>query len=188
MGHLSVVCMWFREPQQYILSPFPSWSKPRTVPLCFMQVFKEEKYLREAVECGDLIWQRGLLHKGYGLCHGTAGNGYAFLALYRATGDQRHLYHACKVRTLNSGVWLFFLNMQKLIDWNHWLNRFVVLQNRFARMNGETEFKQPYHPPDDWYLVSWCPTKWGRCMVQSCCNKCCFCLIIPFWWTNFNSM
>uniref|UniRef100_UPI00358EE1EE lanC-like protein 2 isoform X2 n=1 Tax=Myxine glutinosa TaxID=7769 RepID=UPI00358EE1EE len=59
-------------------------------------VFKEEKYLREAVECGDLIWQRGLLHKGYGLCHGTAGNGYVFLALYRATGDHRHLYRACK--------------------------------------------------------------------------------------------
>ncbi|XP_067107836.1 lanC-like protein 2 isoform X6 [Osmerus mordax] len=61
-----------------------------------MQVFKEEKYLKEAQECGEVIWQRGLLRKGYGLCHGTAGNGYTFLSLYRLTQDRKHLYRACK--------------------------------------------------------------------------------------------
>jgi hypothetical protein len=35
---------------------------------------------------GNAIWNAGPLAKGYGLCHGTAGNGYAFLALYRRTG------------------------------------------------------------------------------------------------------
>lgn len=59
-------------------------------------VFKDEKYLRDALECGELIWQRGLLRKGYGLCHGTAGNAYAFLALYRCTRDRKHLHRACK--------------------------------------------------------------------------------------------
>lgn len=59
-------------------------------------VFKEEKYLRDAAECGEVIWQRGLLRKGYGLCHGTAGNGYAFLSLYHATQDKKYLYRACK--------------------------------------------------------------------------------------------
>ena len=36
---------------------------------------------------GEAIWKAGPLTKGYGLCHGTAGNGYAFLKLYERTGD-----------------------------------------------------------------------------------------------------
>lgn len=32
-----------------------------------------------------MVWQRGLLKKGIGLCHGIPGNGYAFLAAHRAT-------------------------------------------------------------------------------------------------------
>ena len=66
--------------------------------LLLAQVFKEEKYLKDAVECSDVVWQRGLLRKGYGICHGTAGNGYAFLSLYRLTQDRKYLYRACKVR------------------------------------------------------------------------------------------
>ncbi|XP_056096454.1 lanC-like protein 2, partial [Rhinichthys klamathensis goyatoka] len=60
------------------------------------KVFRDEKYLRDAVECGELIWQKGLLRKGYGICHGTAGNGYAFLSLYQLTHDKKYLYRACK--------------------------------------------------------------------------------------------
>ncbi|XP_060103707.1 lanC-like protein 2 [Heteronotia binoei] len=60
------------------------------------KVFKEDKYLKDAMECSDVIWQRGLLRKGYGLCHGTAGNGYSFLSLYRLTQDKKYLYRACK--------------------------------------------------------------------------------------------
>ena len=36
---------------------------------------------------GEAIWLAGPLEKGSGLCHGTAGNGYALLALWRRTGD-----------------------------------------------------------------------------------------------------
>lgn len=36
---------------------------------------------------GNLVWEAGPLVKGHGLCHGTAGNGYAFLALHERTGD-----------------------------------------------------------------------------------------------------
>ncbi len=39
------------------------------------------------VAAGQAVWQAGPLTKGYGLCHGTAGNGYAFLKLYRRTGE-----------------------------------------------------------------------------------------------------
>lgn len=35
----------------------------------------------------ELTWEAGPLEKGPGLCHGTAGNAYAFLKLYVRTGD-----------------------------------------------------------------------------------------------------
>ena len=43
---------------------------------------------------GELTWHAGPLRKGAGLCHGTAGNGYAFLTLFARTGDERWLYRA----------------------------------------------------------------------------------------------
>ncbi|XP_064419553.1 glutathione S-transferase LANCL1 isoform X3 [Latimeria chalumnae] len=61
-----------------------------------MQVFGEDGYLQDALQCGEVIWQRGLLKKGYGLCHGAAGNAYGFLALYKLTQDLKYLYRACK--------------------------------------------------------------------------------------------
>jgi hypothetical protein len=36
---------------------------------------------------GKLTWQAGPLAKGSNLCHGTGGNGYAFLKLHRRTND-----------------------------------------------------------------------------------------------------
>jgi lanthionine synthetase-like protein len=43
---------------------------------------------------GETIWSAGPLTKGSNLCHGTGGNGYAFLKLYRRTGDTRWLDRA----------------------------------------------------------------------------------------------
>ena len=43
---------------------------------------------------GELTWRAGPLAKGPGLCHGTAGNGYAFLKLLDRTGDERWLARA----------------------------------------------------------------------------------------------
>lgn len=40
------------------------------------------------------MWQRGLVRKGLGLCHGICGNGYAFLSAYRATHDESYLQQA----------------------------------------------------------------------------------------------
>jgi hypothetical protein len=39
------------------------------------------------VKGGDFTWAAGPLVKGSNLCHGTGGNGYAFLKLHRRTGD-----------------------------------------------------------------------------------------------------
>ncbi|HEX6702591.1 MAG TPA: LanC-like protein [Gaiellaceae bacterium] len=43
---------------------------------------------------GELTWRAGPLAKGPGLCHGTAGNGYAFLKLFERTGDELWLERA----------------------------------------------------------------------------------------------
>jgi hypothetical protein len=43
---------------------------------------------------GELTWRAGPLVKGAGLCHGTAGNGYAFLKLFERTDDELWLDRA----------------------------------------------------------------------------------------------
>jgi Lanthionine synthetase C-like protein len=43
---------------------------------------------------GEAIWIAGPLAKGSNLCHGTAGNGYAFLKLFERTGDAKWLQRA----------------------------------------------------------------------------------------------
>ena len=43
---------------------------------------------------GELTWQAGALKKGSNLCHGTGGNGYAFLKLFIRTGDRLWLDRA----------------------------------------------------------------------------------------------
>jgi Lanthionine synthetase C-like protein len=50
--------------------------------------------LELALAGGELIWQAGPLRKGSGLCHGTAGNGFALLKLFILTGDERWLDRA----------------------------------------------------------------------------------------------
>jgi len=65
----------------------------------FLQAYKafgDEIYLKEAIGCGESIWKRGLLKKGYGLCHGPSGNAYGLLAIYQTTKDPKWLYRALK--------------------------------------------------------------------------------------------
>jgi Lanthionine synthetase C-like protein len=52
--------------------------------------------LDAALAAGEDVWRRGLLRKGLGLCHGIAGNAYAFLALHAATGERGHLLRALR--------------------------------------------------------------------------------------------
>jgi lantibiotic modifying enzyme len=39
------------------------------------------------LQAGNLIWRAGPLSKGAGLCHGTAGSGFAMLKLWRRSGE-----------------------------------------------------------------------------------------------------
>ncbi|GAB0095874.1 LanC-like protein 3 homolog [Sergentomyia squamirostris] len=59
-------------------------------------LFREEKYLNACKLSAELVWKKGLLRKGPGICHGVAGNGYVFLLLYQLTKDSVYLYRASK--------------------------------------------------------------------------------------------
>ena len=50
--------------------------------------------LELAIGGGELTWHAGPLRKGPGLCHGTAGNGFALLKLHNLTGDPLWLERA----------------------------------------------------------------------------------------------
>lgn len=54
----------------------------------------DDEHGRLLVAGGELTWRAGPLAKGANLCHGTAGNGYAFLALLERTGDELWLERA----------------------------------------------------------------------------------------------
>ena len=51
----------------------------------------------------ELTWTAGPLRKGANLCHGTAGNGFAFLKLFTRTGDERWLERARRFATHAAG-------------------------------------------------------------------------------------
>ncbi|KMT13050.1 hypothetical protein BVRB_4g087620 [Beta vulgaris subsp. vulgaris] len=57
------------------------------------EVFGDKELLQAAVDAAEVVWNRGLL-KRVGICHGTSGNTYVFLALYRLTGNAEYLYRA----------------------------------------------------------------------------------------------
>ncbi|MDX6411264.1 MAG: hypothetical protein QOE91_780 [Gaiellaceae bacterium] len=54
----------------------------------------DDEHTRLLLAGGELTWLAGPLAKGANLCHGTAGNGYAFLALFERTGDELWLERA----------------------------------------------------------------------------------------------
>ena len=60
-------------------------------------------YLEEELLLGgaELIWQAGPagMEKGSGICHGTAGNGHAFLRVFERTGDEVWLERARRYAT-----------------------------------------------------------------------------------------
>lgn len=58
------------------------------------RIYNETIYLDACEKICELIWRKGLLRKGPGLCHGVAGNGYAFLIMHRLTKDPKYLYRA----------------------------------------------------------------------------------------------
>ncbi len=80
----------------YTVSQLSMEAQPAANTLC-LQEFGDERYLHAAQRCGEVVWQRGLLKKGCGLCHGVAGNAYTFLRLHQLTGQTKYLHRTFKV-------------------------------------------------------------------------------------------
>jgi lantibiotic modifying enzyme len=54
----------------------------------------DDEHERLLLAGGELVWRAGPLVKGANLCHGTAGNGLAFLKLFQRTQDELWLDRA----------------------------------------------------------------------------------------------
>ncbi|TPX58144.1 hypothetical protein SpCBS45565_g08072 [Spizellomyces sp. 'palustris'] len=52
------------------------------------EVFGDQLFLDAAKLAADVVWEKGLLRKGVGLCHGISGNAYVFLHLYLLTNER----------------------------------------------------------------------------------------------------
>jgi hypothetical protein len=50
-------------------------------------VYKDERYLKSVLAAGETIWERGLLLKGNGVCHGISGITYCFNRIFVLTKD-----------------------------------------------------------------------------------------------------
>ena len=56
--------------------------------------FKESRYHLALQRAAEVLWERGLLKKGNGICHGISGNGLAILSVYRFTNEEKWLRRA----------------------------------------------------------------------------------------------
>uniref|UniRef100_T1IB17 Lanthionine synthetase c-like protein 1 n=2 Tax=Rhodnius prolixus TaxID=13249 RepID=T1IB17_RHOPR len=67
------------------------------------EIYRSDKYMKVALECGEVVWNRGILMKGYSICHGVSGNAYTFAHLYQKTNQQLHLHRlACFLNWCNT--------------------------------------------------------------------------------------
>jgi len=80
----------------------------------------EDSYLVRARRCGDTIWQRGLLKKGYGICHGVSGNTYAFINLWKVTNEPEY---CTRQQGLRNGV---LIMVQEVVA--HPIDHFLCLR------------------------------------------------------------
>ena len=65
------------------------------------EMFQDPKYIEAALNCGEAIWNRGLVLKGPGLCHGITGNIYPFLALAEFTKNLKWKMRAYQFAVLS---------------------------------------------------------------------------------------
>jgi hypothetical protein len=67
------------------------WCHGASGVVCAASAYLDEELLAAGAE---LVWRAGPLRKGAGLCHGTAGSGYALLKAFERTGEERWLERA----------------------------------------------------------------------------------------------
>lgn len=76
------------------------------------EVFGHEEFILLAETIAQyVVWPRGLLRKGVGLCHGISGNAYALLAIHHGKALQqsrkaRHVVMLAQSNNAMNGIWL----------------------------------------------------------------------------------
>eukprot|EP00347_Sterkiella_histriomuscorum_P005713 403355552 len=74
------------------------------------KTFGDKIYLDALIKTAELIWERGLLKKGNGICHGISGNGLALHSMYRFMNDDLWLE-----RSVHFGLATFDEDIQKIV-------------------------------------------------------------------------
>lgn len=76
-------------------------------------MFPGDREFRDAaIEAGEVVWKNGLVKK-VGLADGVAGNAYAFLSLYRLTGETLYEERAKAFASF------LYHNAEKLVNTGH---------------------------------------------------------------------
>ncbi len=77
------------------IKQFTQWCHGAPGIITSLHNYPADNYVDQCLlKSGELVWRAGPLKKGTALCHGTDGNGYAFLQLYKRTGDSMWLKRA----------------------------------------------------------------------------------------------
>jgi hypothetical protein len=82
---------WFAiYPATENLKPMVQWCHGSPGVITSLHLFpktRDAKVEDLLLKAGELVWAAGPLLKGVALCHGTDGNGFSFLQLYKRSGD-----------------------------------------------------------------------------------------------------
>ena len=97
------------------------------------KIYGEDRYQRSLKLALKTIWERGVLKKGFGLCHGTAGNAYAFLMLYRCTGSEEYYYRALKMAEV---AWSDEARQEVATTWDPQRSRVGIADFPYSLMEG----------------------------------------------------
>ena len=75
------------------------------------EIFPSNNFKNIAIKCNKCLWERGILYKGNGICHGMAGTCYALMKLYKFTKDLLYLKEALAIASTT-----FDPQIQKLVS------------------------------------------------------------------------
>ena len=74
------------------------------------ELFPKNDFHKIAKKCNNCLWERGLLYKGNGICHGISGTCYALIKLYIHSNDNLYLKEATAVASTT-----FYEKIQNLV-------------------------------------------------------------------------
>lgn len=88
-GYVLLIIELIKTENMKILEIMPSTENESLMSLCKNIIYRfKERYEGHIEKMGNLIWEKGLLKKGMGLCHGIPGNGIIFLYIYNYTKNR----------------------------------------------------------------------------------------------------